>query len=133
MSFKVIKAFYWITFGFSIIIIPLNMGLGLIALGLIILPILFLHLAIGLNLNKIENYKTAIILSATNLLTFALIRPDGVHAFTDNGMSSVLNNFGINAGYNHKHEDYFFLASLILLLVQVIMDIRLRKFKRANE
>ncbi len=132
MSLGTIKTFYWTTFGLSVIILPLNIGLGLIALGLVILPILILHLTIGVGLNKIPNHKTSIILSASNLLIFALIRPDGVHAFTDNGLSSLLDIFGIYAGYDRKYENGFFVASLILLLVQVIMDVRLRKFARAN-
>jgi len=133
MSLKTIKIFYWTTFGLSVAIIALNFGLGLIALGVVILPVLILHLANGLSLNKIDNHKTAIILSASNLLIFALMRPDGVHAFTNSGLSSILDLFGINAGYNYKNEDYFLIASLILLLLQVIFDMRLRKLKRAND
>jgi hypothetical protein len=132
MSFKAIKTIYWTAFGLSIIILPLNIGLGLIGLGIVILPILILHLAIGLGLDRIENHKTSIILSALNLLLFALIRPDGVHAITDSGLSSLLDIFGVHAGYNHKYEDYFFVASLFLLFVQVIMDMRLRKLKKAS-
>lgn len=132
MSLRTIKIFYWSTFGLSVIILPLNIGLGLIALGLMILPILILHLAIGIGLSKIQNHKASIILSASNLLIFVLIRPDGVHAFTDNGLSSFLDLFGIYAGYDHKYEGSFFVASLILMLVQVIMDIRLRKLVRAK-
>ena len=30
---KSIKAFYWATFGLSIVILPLNFGLGLVAIG----------------------------------------------------------------------------------------------------
>ena len=133
MSLKAIKAFYWTTFGLSVIILPLNFGLELITVGLVILPILILHLSVGVRLNKIENYKISIILSGANLLIFALIRPDGVHAFTDTGLSSILEIFGIYAGYDHEYEDYFFVGSLILLLFQGIMDIRLRKLARASE
>jgi hypothetical protein len=124
------KTIFWGTFGLVIIVLPLNFGLGLIALGLLILPILILHFTIGLSLNKIQNHKGAIIFSAINLLLFALLRPDGVHALTESGLSSLLSIFGINAGYSYKHENYFFYSSLILLLIQVVMDLRLRKLAR---
>lgn len=133
MSFRGIKTFYWVTFGLSVIILALNFGLGLLVLGLLILPVLIIHLTIGLKLDKFENYKTSIILSAINLLAFALIRPDGIHTLTDNGLSSVLGIFGIFAGYNRKYENYFEIVSLVLLLIQAIMDLRLRKFDRANK
>ena len=129
---KSIKAFYWATFGLSIVILPLNFGLGLVAIGLVIIPILFLHLTIGLKLSKIENHKISIVLSGVNLLIFALIRPEGVHAFTDSGLSSIFGIFGIRTGFSHEYEDYFFIGSLMLLLVQAIMDIRLRKLSRTN-
>lgn len=133
MNFTTIKVFYWTTFGLSIIILPLNFGLGLVAIGLVILPLLILHLAIGLTVNRLENHRISIILSALNLLIFALIRPDGVHAFTDNGLSSALDLVGINAGYNSNYENHFFIGSLILLLVQAIMDIRLWKVAKTNK
>jgi hypothetical protein len=133
MNLTGIKIFYWVTFVLSLIILPLNFGLGLVAIGVVILPILVLHLSIGLGLSKIKNHNTLIVISAINLLTFVLIRPDGVHAFTDSGLSAILEMFGIYARYNYKNEDYFFIASLILLLIQVILDLKLRKIKRANE
>jgi hypothetical protein len=121
MNLVTIKVFYWTTFGLSIIILPLNFGLGLVAMGLVILPLLILHLTIGLRVNRLENNIVSIFLSAVNLLLFALIRPDGVHAITDNGLSSALDIFGINAGYNRNYENHFFIGSFILLLVQVII------------
>lgn len=130
MGINSIKGIFWLTFGLSIVILPLNIGLGLMVLGLVILPVLILHLNVGLSLNKIQNHKGAIVCSAINLLVFALVRPDGVHAFTESGLSSLLSIIGINAGYNYKHENYFFYSSLVLLLVQVIIDLRLRKFAR---
>src|SRR5688572_339193 len=133
MSLNTIKTFYWTTFGLSIIVLPLNFGLGLVVFGLVILPVIILHDIVGLNLSRIEHHKTLIILSGINLLIFALIRPDGVHTFTDNGLSSVLDIFGITAGYNRVYENYFFVGSLILLLVQLIMEIRLRKLVKVNK
>jgi hypothetical protein len=133
MNFTGIKIFYWVAFGLSAIILPLNFGLGLIAMGIVILPILVLHLSVGLGLNAIKNHDTLIVVSSINLLTFALVRPDGVHAFTDSGLSAILELFGIYSGYNYKNADYFFFASLILLFIQVVLDLRLRKIKRAKE
>ncbi len=133
MNNTTIRFFYWTSFALSVIIIPLNFGLGLIVMGIVILPALILHLTIGLSLNRIKNHNTLIIVSAVNLLTFALIRPDGVHALTDNGLSSLLGIFGIYAGYNYEYENYFSIASLILLILQVIVDLILLKIKKANE
>lgn len=130
MHINSIKTVYWVAFGLSIIILFSNIGLGLIALGLVILPILILHVIIGLSLPKLQNHKLAIFLSAINLLTFALLRPDGVHSLSDNGLSSFLDLVGISAGYNRDYEDYFVYSSLLLLLVQVIADLRLRKLAR---
>jgi hypothetical protein len=133
MNWKLVKIFYWTTFGLSVLILPLNFGLGLFAIGLVILPILVLHLTIGLRLNRIKIRTVSIILSGINLLLFSLIRPDGVHTFTDNGLSSFLDIFGIQAGYNHNYEDHFFIGSLMLLLFQAIMDIRLRKIAKSSK
>jgi hypothetical protein len=124
------KAIFWITYVLAIGILPLNFGLGIMTLGLVILPIMILHFIVGLNLDRVQTHKPAIIFSAMNLLVFALIRPDGAHAFTESGLSSALGIFGINAGYNYKYEDYFFYTSLIILLIQVITDLRLRKLAR---
>lgn len=129
MSFKIVKIYFWTTFGISVVIMLLNFGLGLIALGIVILPILILHLQNGLRLDKLQNHRTGIILSASNLLIFALIRPDGVHAFTNSGLSSILDLLGLNLGYKYKIGDYLFFPSLILLLLQVIIDIRLRTYR----
>ena len=133
MNLKAIKKFYWTTFGLSLVILPLNIGLGIVVIGLVILPVLILHFIIGLNLSKIEHHISLIILSGINLLIFALIRPDGVHTFTDNGLSSALDIFGINAGYNREYENYFFVGSLILLIAQLIMEIRLIKLVKVNK
>lgn len=133
MNFTTVKVFYWTTFGLSIIILPLNFGLGLVAIGLVILPLLILHLAIGLAANRLKNHRISIILSSANILLFTLIRPDGVHSFTDNGLSAVLDILGVNAGYNRNYENHFFIGSLMLLLVQAIMDIRLWKIAKKNK
>lgn len=125
-----LKIFYWATFSAAVIILPLNFGLGLIGMGLFILPVLILHLIVALSLNKLHDRKALVTLSGLNLLIFALVRPDGVHSFTDNGLSALLEIFGIHGGYNSKYENYFFYTSLVLLVLQVIINLWLRKLSR---
>lgn len=120
------KAFYWTSFIISIVALLLNVGLGLFALGIVIIPLLILHVSNGLRLHM-TNHRVAIILSAVNLLAFALLRPDGAHAFTDTGLSALLDVVGINAGYDRSDEKFYFGASMTLLFIQAVMDIRLRK------
>lgn len=129
MSFKTIKGIYWITFLLSIVVLPLNIGLVLVVFGGIILPILILHLIIGIQLHKLEKHKRTVLLSAINLLAFTLIRPDGVHVFNANGISSVLKIFGIRAGYSYEYEDYCVLISIILIIVQIFLEIRLNALR----
>ncbi len=124
------KVFYWITFSISILILPQNFGLGLIALGLFIIPILLLHLMVGLGASKLENHKIALTLSALNLLLFVLIRPDGAHAFTDTGLTSVLEYFGVYIGNIRKYENELFFGSIFLLVLQLIIDGRLLKIMK---
>jgi hypothetical protein len=133
MSYKSIRNFYWALFGLSLLTLALNFGLGLFALGIIILPVLMLHLVLGLSLDKVQDHKSLIILSSFNLLAFALVRPDGVHTISDNGLSSFLELFGIYAGYDAQFENLYFLASIILLVAQLVIELRLRKLKIAGE
>ena len=132
MNVRSVRIFYWATFLLSVIIIPHDLGLGLITVGLFILPVLVLHIEIGLSLNRINGCDILIAFSAINLLVFALIRPDGAHAFTDNGLSAALGIVGIDSGYNRSYEDYFFFGSLVLLLVQLVVDLKLRRVREAK-
>lgn len=125
-----LKIFHWATFCAAVIILPLNFGLGLIAMGLFTLPVLILHFIVALSLNRLHDRKALVILSGLNLFIFALVRPDGVHSFTDNGLSALLGIFGIHGGYSYKYENYFFYTSLVLLVLQVIIDLWLRKLSR---
>lgn len=124
------KIFYWSTFVLSVAALLLNVGLGLFALGIIILPVLALHFAVGLVIGRIRERRPLIIISAINLLVFALIRPDGVHTFTDTGLSSLLELVGIDLGYSDRHENLFTTLSLVLLVVQPGLDIWLRKLAK---
>ena len=99
-------------------------------LGIIILPVIVLHIIIGLGIDKIKTHKTLIFLSATTLLLFSLIRPDGVHTLNDTGLSSILDKFGIIWGDCYNYENHFVFASLTILLFQVIIEIRLMKHKK---
>jgi hypothetical protein len=128
MSNKVIM-YYWITFLVSIFILILNTGLWLIVSGLIILPVIILHIIVGLRLNMFETYEKPMLISSTFLLIFALIRPDGVHSFNNSGLSSFLRLFGLSWGYSNRFEDYFFVSSIILLLLQLLIEITLIRLK----
>jgi|SRR5688572_28144431 len=129
MSFNIVRYFYWTALGFSVILLVLNFGIGLIAMAIFILPLLILHLRNGLSLNNIKGDNTLMIISALNLLAFALIRPDGVHTLSDNGLSAFLSKFGVHAGYDAGMENYYLAASLILLVFQIAIDLKLRKLR----
>ena len=118
---------YWGTFALSVFVLQLNIGLGIIVMIWAIIPVLILHAIVGLRLNKIEQRKDLLTISSLNLLAFSLIRPDGVHAFTDNGLSSLLWIFGVDGGYNRGYENYFFWGSVVLLVGQVVIELILRK------
>lgn len=133
MSFYTIKIFYWVTFHLSIVILFSNFGIGIIALSIIIIPVFILHLMLGLNLNKIARHQWLIILSACNLLTFTLIRPDGVHTTNGSGLSVFLNFFGIDAGFNSNYETHFLFGSLLLLAVQLAIELVLRKLSNQEK
>ncbi len=121
------KVVYWITFCLSMAALLLNLGLGLFAFGIVIIPLLILHVSNGLQLNKLTNHKVAVILSAINLLAFALLRPDGAHTFTDTGLSALLDVLGIDAGFNRRNENFYFGTSIALFFIQVVIDLWLRK------
>ena len=124
-----IKWFYWITFILSAFILQLNVGLGLVALAIVIIPIIAFHIIVGLSLHLLEKHRILILFSITNLLLFALIRADGVHVISDNGLSSLLYLFGINGGYSEAHEMEFFIATVVLALVQLGVEIKLVLFR----
>ncbi len=126
MNLQSSKIFYWITFVLTIFILLMNVGIGLMALGVVIVPLLILHFINGRHFDKIANHRMAMVLSSANFLLFALIRPDGGHTLNDNGLSLLLEIFGMYWGYDRAYEDYYAFGSLALLVVQAIMDIRLK-------
>lgn len=132
MSLNTIKTFFWTTFVLAIIILFLNVGLGLVAFGIVILPMLVSHFIIGLRLDKLQERKPAIVFSSINLVAFALVRPDGVHVIAESGLSSLLDIFGINGGYDSEYENYFAFSALALFLVQLLVDFILQNRLRKN-
>lgn len=126
-----VKILYWVLFLLSVVVLFLNFGLGLMTVGLVILPVLILHAGIGFSLGRLNANKGLVAWSMLNLLVFALIRPDGVHAFNETGLGALLSLFGMHGGYSHRNEDLFFFASLALLLIQLIVDLRLRRLARS--
>lgn len=133
MSKKAIKIIYWVLFILSVLILPLNFGLGLVAFAVMLLPLMLLHGMIGVKIDSLENNKTLLMVSAICPLMFALLRPDGVHAITDNGLSSVLDLIGINAGFDRDYENQFSIASLAVLLLQLVVDLRLNQLRKRHE
>jgi hypothetical protein len=130
MESNKVKIYYWTTLFISVFILILNTGLWLILLGFIILPIIILHISVGLRINIFEIHKKLMLISSTSLLTFALIRPDGVHSLNDSGLSSFLELFGLSWGYSIHFENHFFVSSIVLLLLQLIIEITLIRFKK---
>ncbi|NOS92968.1 MAG: hypothetical protein HOP30_13675 [Cyclobacteriaceae bacterium] len=120
------KIVYWILFCLSLAALILNFGLGLIGFGIFIFPMLILHISNGLRLSKLNDHKVAVILSVVNLFAFALLRPDGVHAMTGNGLSALLDLVGIDGGYNSADVNLYFGAACVLFFIQLVMDIRIR-------
>jgi len=126
-NLRMIKIFYCLIFAVAIFTLTQNAGLGLFALALFIIPIFILHAGIGLSIPKLKDHKTGLIVSSVNLLFFVLMRPDGAHAFTQTGLSSILEYFGVHIGPTRKYENELFFGSIALLLLQVVLDLRLRK------
>jgi hypothetical protein len=124
-----IKYYYWVTFGLSIVALLANVGIGLIALGIALVPTVILHVQNGLHLKRFGNHKKLILLSSTNLLIFALVRPDGVHSLDENGLSAVLDLFGVHSGYDSAYENHLTITALLLLALQLFLDLRLRKLR----
>ena len=69
-----------------------------------------------------------------NLLLFSLIRPDGVHSFTQTGIESLFDFFGIYIQLNQEFENYYFNLSLVLIAIQIALEIILiRKLNKSNK
>jgi len=132
-NLKTLKIFHWSTYLLTLLILPLNFGIGLFGMAIIIIPLLISRIQIGRKLHLLQKHKFLLILSALNFLTFALIRPDGAHALTDTGYTALLQFLGINIDYNRKLEEPFFILSILLLFLQMIFEIWLRKLVRRNE
>ncbi|NMM47745.1 hypothetical protein [Marinigracilibium pacificum] len=127
------KIIYWFLFLISVLILLVNFGIGLMAMSIIIIPVLGLHIYNGINLDKIKDYKIAVLASSVNFLLFVLIRPDGVHSLNENGLSSFLSLFHINFGYNKNLENFSFFTSIILLFTQLFIEIKLRRMVKRSE
>ena len=127
MIFKITRAYYWTSLIISVCALLLSFGLGLMALGIIILPIIIYNIKIGINLKRLQDKPKAVFFAASNWLIFALIRPDGVHATSENGLSSMLDIFGISGGYISDYENYYFTFSLLMIVIQIVTNYRLLK------
>jgi hypothetical protein len=132
MSFRTIRIVYWATLALSVCILLLNVGLVLIGLGLLVLPILVLHVGNGIGLDRVKERNILPLVSTINLLAFALVRPEGVHAITENGLSAFLDVFGINSGFNRTYEGYYSAAAIALLVIQLIIELWVRKLIKSK-
>ena len=126
------RTLYWLTFLLTILILFQNVGIVLLGLGIFILPVIILHVLVVRKLEDIEHKRLLVGVSAINLLLFSLLRPEGAHAIYMTGLSSVLDLIGISGTYNSEHENFYVSSSLILLVVQVIVDLRLMKVSILN-
>lgn len=127
MTKRIAIFYFWFSFVVSILAFVSNVGIGLFALGIFILTVVILHLIVGLKLNNAYNRSLFIIISATNLLLLSLLRIDGAHTITDNGLSALLDHVGIEWGYNRKYENAFFYSTFVLLVSQLVIDYYLNK------
>ena len=127
MDTKIIKYLFWNLFAITVLTLVLSLGLFLAVFLIIVIPVLVLHIKIGLRIDELKNHKWLIIISMLNLLLFSLIRPDGVHSFTQIGIESLFNFFGIYVRLNQEFENYYFNLSLALLTIQIALNIILLK------
>lgn len=133
MRISKLMIFFWVTFIASIVILILSFGLILYVGGLLFLGMFFLHSYVGINLNKMEAKEHFVLISAINILIFSLIRIDGAHVISHNGLSSLLDLVDINWGYNSAYKNLFLGFSIILLIFQLLLDLALINSIKENE
>jgi hypothetical protein len=116
---------FWLFFAITLFILLLNIGLFFVVFGIVLFPILIIHVLVGIRMQFLKNNKWLVVLSFLNLLFFALIRPDGVHETTHIGLSSFLELFGMYGFYNPENEQFYFTATSVILIIQILIDVRL--------
>ena len=92
------------------------------------IAIVVMQVAIGRGLNRLKDHLNTALFSVFNLLAFALVRPEGAHAITDNGLSALLRIFGIDWGYRTSYDSYIAVA---LAILQVVLQIKLYQVLRS--
>lgn len=117
----------------TIITLISNAGLFLAISSIIVIPSFVLHTKIGLEINKLENCKTLIIISMVDLLLFSLVRPDGVHIFNKIGLESWLQFFGFYITVNSRLENYCLKIAIVLIAFQIILDLIILMRLKRNE
>jgi|GEM_PF-4680898 len=50
---------------------------------------------------------------------------------SDNGLSALLGIFDVYAGFDSEYEEEYTVVSLILLVAQIVVDLKLWKLKNA--
>lgn len=127
-----LKTVYWFSFLVSIFVLINSLGLMLMFFGIPILILLFYHIKVGLNLASLVGKSELLLLSSLNLLLFALIRNDGAHTLSTNGLNSLLQLFNRNWGYDRTYENAFMLSALASFIIQIYFEIRLVKALNRN-
>jgi hypothetical protein len=132
MDSRTLKYLYWISFGLAVFVLLISVGIGLVAFALFVIPIIVFHIKLGLRIERVRNHHWLVIFSALNFLAFTLVRADGAHTISHTGLSALLDIVNINGGFNPRYENYYFAASLVLLVVQVIVDLKLLKSGKSH-
>ena len=97
-----VKLYFWIACAMSIFILGNSFGLFLLVSAIFIIPLIIIHFLAGTKSKNTVN--KLLVLSATNLLLFSLVRCDGVHETSDSGLSALLDIVNINFGFSSEYE-----------------------------
>ena len=119
---------FWSLLLLSIIILILNVGIALILFGILILVALIIHVIVGYRLRKFNN--PLLIISSINLFLFALVRPDGGHIISANGLSRICELFGGFYGFNSDYLNFYYFATIFLFISQISLDLYLLKWSK---
>jgi len=114
---------YWILFVIAVIALMSSIGLFLFVSALVLIPVLLLHLAVGIRLSFLHRRAILVFFSSLNLVSFALIRPDGVHAIDKNGLTELLDMIDVNLNFQEEVYHQFLIVSIVLLVIQLGLEV----------
>jgi len=116
-----VKLYFWIACAMSIFILGNSFGLFLLVSAIFIIPLIIIHFLAGIKSKNTVN--KLLVLSATNLLLFSLVRCDGVHNTSDSGLSALLDIVNINFGFSSEYEKIHHFLSFVFFIFQAILDV----------